>query len=193
MQRETYRTVHPMVCLLELSGWDWRNRVVQKDRLPIVELVAAHLLEGLGPNLVSLLIFGSFARGEAGAESDIDLLLVAEGLPERYAARLDLVRRIVHSDAITLWREYLWKEKGVYHLQEIVPLTPREASVTQPFYLDMVDDSIVIFEKGRFMESRLDALHERLAEGGATKVTLPSGKSYWSLARGIEEARGLVL
>jgi predicted nucleotidyltransferase len=39
------------------------------------------LRDGLGDRLVAVALFGSRARGEAGEESDWDLLVVAEGLP----------------------------------------------------------------------------------------------------------------
>jgi uncharacterized protein len=191
--REKYRAIHPSICLLEVSGWSWRRMVVQRDRLPIVELAAAQFIEELDGKLRSLVLFGSFARGEASPESDIDLLLVADGLPRSYSERLRMVRSVTHSDRIRAWREYLWKEEGIYPLLEVIPLSPEEAASTHPFYLDMVDSSVVIFDRGRFMEEKLRALSSRLAEVKAFKVTLPSGKTYWSLAKGAEEARDLIL
>ncbi len=193
VQRETYRIVHPLVCLLEVSGMNWRSRVSQKERLPIIELVAARVMEELDGRLVSLLLFGSLARGEARPESDIDILLVAEGLPESYGRRLELVRSLTSLDQARRWREYLWNKRRVYPLLEVIALTPDEARITHPFYLDMVEDRIAIYDRGRFMEGRLEELKSRLAEIGASKVTLPSGKSYWSLAKNEKDARELVI
>ncbi len=44
-------------------------------------------VSALGPRLVSIVLFGSLARGDAAAGSDIDLLVVARGFPRRLSAR----------------------------------------------------------------------------------------------------------
>jgi predicted nucleotidyltransferase len=48
-----------------------------------LSVVLAPVLEtlrnGLGDDLVAVVLFGSRARGEAGPESDWDLLLIGEG------------------------------------------------------------------------------------------------------------------
>jgi len=54
--------------------------------------VVARLLDGLrarfGDDLVSLVVFGSVARGEAGPGSDIDVLIIIRGLPKGRFKRL---------------------------------------------------------------------------------------------------------
>jgi len=193
LKRETYRIVHPILCISEISGNRWRNRVSQSERLPLLELAFARALEEFGGRLVSVLLFGSLARGEAGPESDIDLLVVTEGLPESYGKRLDLVRRVIEFDQMRKWREYLWKEKGIYTLLDVIPLTPGEAMITHPFYLDMAEHSVLIWDRDSFMERKIRDLKVSLDKLGASKVTLPSGRSYWSLAKGEKEARELTI
>jgi len=43
--------------------------------------------------LVSVVVFGSVARGEARVDSDVDLLIVARGLPKSRFKRLVLFER----------------------------------------------------------------------------------------------------
>jgi predicted nucleotidyltransferase len=193
VSRETYRVVHPMVCLLELSGRAWRSRVTQKERLPIVEIAVGRIVEEFGPKLQGLVLFGSFAKGNAGQESDIDMLLVAEGLPRRYGERLEEIRRITQLDSLRKWRSYLWEKSKVYPLLEVIPLTPEEARKTHPFYLDMIEDGIVIYEREGLMTRKLAQLKTRLQEVGASRVVLPSGRSYWSLAEDDRQAKELFL
>jgi len=56
--------------------------------------VVARLLEGLlaawGERLVSLVVFGSVARGEARGGSDVDLLVVGASLPRPRFRRQEL-------------------------------------------------------------------------------------------------------
>jgi len=49
---------------------------------PLAEVVRA-LKQGLGDNLVAVVLFGSQARREADPESDWDLLVLARRLPEK--------------------------------------------------------------------------------------------------------------
>jgi predicted nucleotidyltransferase len=52
-------------------------------------------VEAMGPNLVALAFFGSWARGEEKEWSDIDLLLIAKELPDDPFERRWLVREPV--------------------------------------------------------------------------------------------------
>ena len=53
----------------------------------VIVTAAQAWAELLQTRLVSLVLFGSVARGEAHATSDIDLLVVADGLPRSLHAR----------------------------------------------------------------------------------------------------------
>src|SRR2546430_2509442 len=61
----------------------------------IQQEITAGLEAGLGDNLVAVVLFGSRARGEARAESDWDLLLIANGLPAGTLKRHFFVKRIL--------------------------------------------------------------------------------------------------
>jgi predicted nucleotidyltransferase len=79
-----------------------------------------------GEALVSVVLFGSWARGEARAGSDIDLLVISKHFPRsRLDRHMDMFEAV---KAVT--RDFALKSS-------IIPLTPEEASTTQPFYLGM--------------------------------------------------------
>ncbi|MGD9897386.1 MAG: HEPN domain-containing protein [Candidatus Methylacidiphilaceae bacterium] len=131
----------------------------------------------LGSALVSAVLFGSVARGEANPYSDIDLLLVIEDLPHgRFArmARLDPVAQELEGAREALWR------RGVYTDFSVIVLTPDEARRTRPLYLDLVEDAILLWDRDGFFAGILERLRNRLGELGSRR--LHRGRTrYWLL------------
>ncbi|MBU4372959.1 MAG: nucleotidyltransferase domain-containing protein [Euryarchaeota archaeon] len=62
-----------------------------KDYQQILTRFKQSLLERFGGNLISLVLYGSVARGTAGNESDIDLLIILKDAPDSYYKRLEPV------------------------------------------------------------------------------------------------------
>ncbi|MHA1710622.1 MAG: nucleotidyltransferase domain-containing protein, partial [Candidatus Freyarchaeota archaeon] len=56
----------------------------------VVRRVLDRLLSSFGDRLVSLVVFGSVARGDARRDSDLDLLVVIDGLPRSRFKRFDV-------------------------------------------------------------------------------------------------------
>lgn len=140
--------------------------------------VVRTLDEREGENLVSAVLYGSVARGEAGVGSDVDLLFVFRDLPARrrernarfwaavdaHAARLDdLHRRGIDFD----WSPTL--------------RTVEEARHRSPLYLDMTLDARLLLDRGDFFAGILDALRARLRQLGSRRIPLPDGSWYWDL------------
>jgi predicted nucleotidyltransferase len=123
--------------------------------------------------LVSIVLFGSIARREARPTSDIDVLLVAEGLP-----RSQSDRRQPFLDA---W-EAVRTARELPHVEwNLIVKTRDEATYHSPLYLDMVEDAILILDRGRFFEGVLAAMRERMRELGSRRIHLPDGSWYWDL------------
>lgn len=193
VNRSVYRIVHPLVALMEASGFVWRDRIRQRDRLPVLELAVAKIFEVLGPKLESIVLFGSLSKGTVKPESDIDLLVVARDLPERYGDRTSIIREIVSFKLMDDIIIYLWKNYGIYADVDILLIDEREASITHPFYLDMVKDAIIIYDRNKLMSDKVAEVRDKLEKIGAKRFEEPDGSWYWILGSKPEKAGDIEL
>jgi uncharacterized protein len=123
--------------------------------------------------LVSIVLFGSVARGQAGPTSDVDVLVVAEGLPRSLADR----RR----PFLQAWERARAARGLAYVAWSLVTKTPEEARVRSPLYLDLVEDGISILDRHGFFEGVLAGMRARMRELGSRRIHLPDGSWYWDL------------
>jgi predicted nucleotidyltransferase len=123
-----------------------------------------------GKQLVSVVLFGSWARGEARAESDIDLLVISEHFPR---SRLDRHREIFEA-AKAVSQDFVTRVS-------VMPLTPVEAQTTKPFYLGMLTAHVILYDRDAFFTTRLTRLQQRLAALGAERRVDADGYEYWLL------------
>lgn len=141
----------------------------------IIDKLFLALKEKLGDKLVSFVVYGSVARGEMREDSDIDILIVADGLPKGRLKRQELFEEVERE----LELDELWKE-GFYITLSPVIKTPEEAQRLSPLYLDMVEDAIILYDRGSFFKGVLDRLRRKLMEYGAKRVRMGK-KWYWIL------------
>jgi predicted nucleotidyltransferase len=157
---------------------------LKKIRDPYRRKLAAELLELLrrryGKNLVSVVIFGSVARGTAKPSSDLDVLVVCESFPKGMYDRMKELTKIL----LGLERKRIYKEmkaKGINTWVQFHPLRPEEARLHRPIYLDMVYDNIILLDRDGFMKQVLSSLKQKLRELGARRIFLKDGSWYWDL------------
>ncbi|MCX8169346.1 MAG: nucleotidyltransferase domain-containing protein [Candidatus Methanomethylicia archaeon] len=157
----------------------WEDKLRQKEYLPLILMVIGKIFEKYGGRLVSIVIFGSIARGEAKPNSDLDILIIVEKLPEKYSERINQVIEILEDvREVKLW---LWKRKKIFCNVEFLMLTPDEASIVQPVYLDMLDNSILVYDRNYFFRQILEKFSKKLRALGAEKIVLPDGRWFWKL------------
>ena len=145
----------------------------------VLKALVEKLFERFRDDLISVVFFGSVARGEARKESDLDLLLVIRNLPRSRFRRQDLFME-VEEELEELLRRL--EEEG--YMVDFSPIlkTPEEAMRISPLYLDMVYDAIILFDRDDFFKKVLDRLRKRLEELGARRIRL--GKLwYWVLKK----------
>ena len=152
------------------------DQVSEPYRSLLLKLVDA-LLRYFGDDLVSVVLFGSVARGEARLDSDIDLIIVVKNLPRSRFRRQDLFMEVEKELEPILVK---LEEEGYYIDFSPILKTPEEASKITPLYLDLVEDAIILYDKDNFFRNILEKLRKRLQELGAKRIRL--GKLwYWVL------------
>ncbi|HUE89895.1 MAG TPA: nucleotidyltransferase domain-containing protein, partial [Vicinamibacterales bacterium] len=120
-----------------------------------------------GPRLVSLVVFGSIGRGTPRPDSDVDLLIVAENLPDGRMARVDEFAPVEQALAATLADG---RRLGFFNECSPVFKTPDEVLAGSPLLLDMVEDARVLVDRDAFFQAAIDRLKERLARQGARRI-----------------------
>jgi len=177
--RAHYSPKSPVAVVLGVASNLGRISLKQKAYEPLLREVLTKLFERFEENLVSVVLYGSIARGTAKPTSDMDLLVVVRGLPASFYDRSIIIGNILrelHEPKIRLW-----KESGEFTNIDILPLAPDEAEVLRPLYLDFLFDATILYDQGGFMSRILEKLRKRVGELGARRITMPSGKWYWTL------------
>lgn len=130
-----------------------------------------------GDRLVSVVVYGSVARGTMRFDSDLDLLVVARGLPKgqpRRRVEFEAVERLVEPEMRRL------ADLGIETELSVVFKTPEEVEIGSPLFFDMVEDAKILFDRDGAFARRLDRLRRRMAELGSKRVWLGNAW-YWIL------------
>ena len=130
-----------------------------------------------GERLVSVVLYGSVARGTMRHDSDMDLLIVARDLPRGRLKRVEGFEPI----EITMAEDFRHAaSQGVHTTLSPVLKTPEEVLAGSPLFLDMVEDARVLHDRNGFFLQELARLRSRLAELGAKRIW-KGNAWYWDL------------
>ena len=161
---------------LEKVPYDW-------IRIPLTRVVGLFLKE-FGSELISLALYGSSARGSfVMGESDLDLLYVVEDdVHELWLRESEVFRRFQSSYEYTAFNRW-FKQKGLYGYPEVsaTHLGRSSALRFQPVYLDMIESSVIPYDRSDFLGGILGKLRNSLVELGAQRVERADGLWYWVL------------
>ena len=154
---------------------------MEKEMREPHKTLIGRLIEALkrkyGDKFISLVVFGSVARGEARKDSDIDLLLVIDSIPKR---RLERQKEFMEVEKeVEGYLNELFDEGYFIDFSPIIK-TPEEAMRLSPLYLDMVEDAIIAYDKDDFFMKILEKVRKRLEELGSKRVRM-GRKWYWIL------------
>ena len=130
-----------------------------------------------GRRMVSLVVFGSVGRHLPKRDSDIDLLLIVDPLPEGRLRRVEEFEQVEHRLRDALKRG---QDSGIHTRISPVFKAPQEVREGSPLLLDMVEDALILFDREGFFLSIITALKERLGRLGAHRVW-KGDVWYWDL------------
>lgn len=127
--------------------------------------VVRALREGLGNALISVVLFGSRARQEGRADSDWDLLVIAEGLPSSSFARRLYLKSLLPADC-----------RGAVSMLARTP-AEFEAQLSS-LYLDIALDGQVLYDPSGYTSRRLATLRQFLGDIGLFRERTTAG-DWW--------------
>lgn len=91
-------------------------------------------------NVRTILLFGSYAKGENDAKSDVDLLVISRDKQTPDLAELHLAERLEH-----LGRDWLDLGREVNLLNFSITEWSRQAKENRALYLDVITEGIVLY------------------------------------------------
>lgn len=145
-----------------------------------------------GEHLITLAIFGSWARETASPCSDVDLLVVADNLPDGRMKRMAQFKLV--DEATAAARAEIWGHVPGQPELELSPVfkTPAEVAAGSPLFLDMTDWIDLLFDRDRFFAVYLKGLRSRLKALGARRHWAAGGY-YWEYKPDLKPSEVIVL
>jgi len=161
------------------------EQITDADRRRLVTCILELLRKFFGDNLISVVVFGSVARGRADPDSDTDVILVASNMPRSLSERMEILANLLVEFSKTQICEAL-SRKGLNTWVQFHPLTEGEAKLHRPIYLDVVEDGILIYDRGGFIKRVMEGFKSKLEALGAKRIFLEDGSWYWDLKPNIK-------
>ena len=144
-----------------------RTRMVLEGLVAALSEACEDLRELLGEEFIGLALFGSWARGEAGEKSDVDVFVVLRslrGMDIRSMIYRTIARRVKR--ALTLVDVRLDEITG-------------DDVVLTPLLINVVADAVVIWDRGGVLRKFVEKGRALIRKAGLVRYRTPDGKYGW--------------
>jgi predicted nucleotidyltransferase len=152
--------------------------------LSLAREFARELRVDLGDNLLSLAVYGSFARGDFVLTSDLDLLVILRTADRICGHRVDLVLPAILR---TRKSEPYRALRALGFMPDFAPLIYRgdELTSTPAVFIDAAHDAVIICDTGMLAEKFLQ-VRMRMKDLGSQRIKVGERDWYWILKPGSE-------
>ncbi len=133
---------------MNMKGLDQISVFVTEQKR-ILEKLFKQIISIYGDRLITLAIFGSYARGEPKLDSDLDIFIILKdkkGISSEINLFQEKIETVIERDLQKLYEKF-----GINFEISPIILSKDEAVYFNPLYLDMADNSIIIFDKDNFL------------------------------------------
>jgi predicted nucleotidyltransferase len=154
-----------------------------------MDVLRKELHQDLGDSLQSLVLYGSFARGDFRAGSDLDLIIVLKSADPRPFRRIDLVLpAVIRARNSSAFRRL--RRQGF--MPDFAPLVLRidELKDTPSVLIDAAYDGVIVYDTGVIARKFL-SIKRRLRELKARRVWTGPRGWYWLLSPDLKPAGNL--
>ncbi len=155
------------------SSFDYKEEYFQ-----LIEKIVRKSREYYRDRLISFAVFGSVVRDVFRPDSDIDILIIAEGLPsKRWQRTSEFIENVEKDLSGDIQRLH---DKGIYPSLSPVIKSKEEVNYGSPLFLDMTEDVKILYDEADFFKDYIKGLKQRLNKLGAKKIVHKDGY-YWDL------------
>jgi predicted nucleotidyltransferase len=163
---------------------------MKKEYTKLVQKVFQKTKEYYKEDLISFVVFGSYAKDTLSPYSDIDILIITKKQPKSRPKRIiNFINKV--EKKLEKYIESLRKKNIFVEISPIIK-TQEEVEYGSFLFLDMIQDSIILYDKDNFFKEYLDSLDKKLKEYGSKKV-FKKGGYYWIIKENVNPKEGINL
>jgi len=142
-----------------------------RDYKKPVNEFAKKVIERFGAKVISIVLFGSVARGTSKKTSDVDILIVMRDLPERTIER--------HSLLVDMEVEFIKK----YHISiSPVCLSPEDFKNINPLFYGILVGYKVIYDPDNFWNNFKNRIKPEIIEQNPEYIETYENGKRWMIA-----------
>jgi predicted nucleotidyltransferase len=163
---------------------------MKKEYTKLVQKIFQKTKEYYKEDLISFVVFGSYAKDTLSPYSDIDILIITKKQPKSRPKRIiNFINNV--EKKLEKYIEKLRKKNIFVEISPIIK-TQEEVEYGSFLFLDMIQDSIILYDKDNFFKEYLDSLDKKLKEYGSKKV-FKKGGYYWIIKENVNPREGINL